>query len=110
MIVIPDPAALEIGELDFTVSDIGQYVGKRAFGAIKSSHEEPFILWEITSSYSLLKEILHGFATIKQNLLITKSPTQPSSSQLTPQARPLATPTLPATSLAAAMVTTHSNS
>ena len=44
MIVIPDPAALEIGELDFTVSDIGQYVGKRAFGAIKSSHEEPFIL------------------------------------------------------------------
>lgn len=109
MIVIPDPAALEIGELDFTVSDIGQYVGKRAFGAIKSSHEEPFILWEIISSYSLLKEILHGFATIKQNLLITKSPT-PRSFQPTPQARPSATPTLPATSPAAAMVTTHSNS
>jgi hypothetical protein len=34
---------LEVGKLDFTIADVGQYVGKRTSGDIESSHKGLFI-------------------------------------------------------------------
>lgn len=38
MFVIPDPAALEVGELDFAAGDVGEDVGEGTFGAVEGAH------------------------------------------------------------------------
>ena len=44
VVIVPNPATLEVGELDFAVGDIGEDIGERSFGAIEGGHDAAVVL------------------------------------------------------------------